>query len=118
MSEPQSQQERRSEVRRRVPAKRISWTRESGTEVCSGWMSDVASSSVAFVAPTRNLPALGEAIELTFDAQGSHARHRSARVVRTARQDRFFSVVACRTQTPSEPCNISGDDLVGLHPGW
>ncbi len=117
MSEPQSPRERRSEVRRRVPAKRISWTRESGAETCSGWMSDVASSSVAFVAPTRNLPAIGEAIELTFDAQSIHPRHRSARVARTARQVRFFSVVACRTQMPSEPCDISGEHPVSVHSG-
>ena len=98
MTESCNRQERRSEVRQRVPANRISWTRENAAKAFTGWVSDVATSNIAFVTPTRDQPTLGEMIELTLDPQSRSPRHRSVRVTRTAPHDRFFSLVACRNE--------------------
>jgi hypothetical protein len=91
--------EQRSEVRRRVPTCRIAWTRPDATHAFTGWISDVADSSVSFVTPTRDIPKPGEAIELTFDAGMQNERYRAVQVARTAPYDRFFSVVACQNVT-------------------
>ncbi len=102
MSESGQQPERRSEVRRRAPARHISWTPENATRTYTAWVSDVAESSIAFVTPTRDRPAPGEAIELTFDPGGSAPRYREVRVARTAPYDRFFSIVGCRYEPAEE----------------
>lgn len=102
MTESKSRQERRSEVRRRAPAARISWTREDAARTCSGWVNDVAPSSISFVTPNRDLPAPGEAIELTWNAGGPSPQYHSLRVARTAPHDRLFSLVACRTLAAAE----------------
>ena len=97
MTELNQKEERRSEVRRRAPAERISWTREDAAKISTGWVSDVATSSISFVTPTRDLPMPGETIELTLNSSGQIPRHRSVRVARTAPHDRLFSLVACHT---------------------
>ena len=96
MTQPVPQQEQRSEMRRRAPADRLSWTRENATKTFTGWVSDVATSSIAFVTPTRDRPDLGEAIELTLDSGSQYPRRRAVRVARTALHDGLFSIVACR----------------------
>ncbi len=88
--------DQRLEVRRRVPTYRIAWTRPDATHAFTGWVSDVAESSVSFVTPTRVMPKRGEAIELTFDVGTKAERYQSAQVARTAPHDRFFSLVACQ----------------------
>ena len=102
MTESWQPLERRSEPRRVVAARRVSWAREDATRTCTGWVSDVATSSVAFVTPTRDRPAPGEAIVLTLDAGGRSPRHHSVRVVRTEPHDRLFSLVACRTEATEQ----------------
>ena len=88
--------EQRSEVRRRVPTSRIAWTRLDATRAFTGWVSDIAESSVSFVTPTRDTPRPGEAIELTFDVGTEVERYQAVQVARTAPHDRFFSIVACQ----------------------
>ena len=102
MTESRHQQERRAEVRRSMPARRVSWTRENATRTVTGWASDIANNSIAFVTPTRYQPASGEAIELTFDAGSQSPQYRSVRVVRTAPHDQFLSLVACRNEPDEE----------------
>lgn len=102
MTEPTHQDERRSEIRRRAPATRISWAREGAAKTCTGWVSDVAASSIAFVTPTREKPSAGEVIELTLGATGRSPQHRSVRVAHTLPHDQLFSLVACRTYAPAE----------------
>lgn len=102
MTESRREQERRSEGRRCAPAHRISWTRENATRTCTGWVSNVAASGIAFVTPTRDQPAPGEAIELTFDPGSRSPRHRRVRVARTAPYDRFMSIVGCRNEPAQE----------------
>ena len=96
MSESGIKQDRRSQPRRRTPANRVSWTRENADRVCTGWVSDVATSSVAFVTATRDQPAPGEALELTLGATGPHPQYRHVRVARLAPFDSRFTLVACR----------------------
>ena len=88
--------EQRSEVRRRVPTYRIAWTRSDATHAFTGWVSDIAETSVSFVTPTRDTPKRGEALELTFDVGTKAERYQSVQVARTAPHDRFFSIVACQ----------------------
>lgn len=102
MTEPGRNEERRSEVRRRARAERISWARKDAAKTSTGWVSDVSTSGISFVTPTRDLPAPGEAIELTLNAGGRSPRHQSVRVARTAPRDRLFSLVACRTDATAE----------------
>ena len=97
----QSVAERRREPRRHAPANRISWTREGATETVSGWVSDVAESSIAFVTPARHHLVAGEPIALTLHAGTPSEQHRYVRVVRTSRYDGFFSVVGCRDEPKS-----------------
>ena len=96
------QQERRSEGRRRCAPTRIAWARDDATRTCTGWVSDVATCSIAFLTPTRDLPAPGEVIELTLNAGSPLPQHHSVRVARTTPHDRFFSLVACRTDAAAE----------------
>ncbi len=91
--------ERRSQPRRPAPAKRVSWARPDAPKTCTGWISDVAESSVAFVTPRRDTPTVGEAIDLTLDTGRRSQRHRVAQVARTAPHDRYFNLVACRTDS-------------------
>ena len=98
MTEPKPQPERRIEPRLRGAADRISWTRKNATRTCTGWISNTAASSIAFVAPTRDQPVLGETIELTFGPGSSFPQHQRVRVVRTTRHDRFFSLVGCKKE--------------------
>ena len=98
MTDSRPRREARSEARQPAATNRISWMREDASEAYSGWVSDVATSSIAFVTPTRYQPASGEAIVLTFDAGSQSPQYRSVRVVRTAPHDRFLSLVACRNE--------------------
>ena len=100
MTGSQPQCEGRSEVRQPAATNRISWTREDATETYTGWVSDVATSSIAFVPPTRYQPAPGEAIELTFNAGSQSPHYQRVRVARTTPHDRYFSLVACQTEPP------------------
>jgi len=95
MTTSRPKREQRSEVRRRIPTCRIAWTRPDATHAFSGWVSDMADSSVSFVTPTRDTPKPGEAIELTFDVGTAAEHYQSVQVARTAPHDRFFSLVAC-----------------------
>ncbi len=95
MTTPDLQRERRSEARNAASNDRISWTHEEARQIYTGWVSDTASSSVAFVTPTRSHPSPGESIELTFAPGGSRPQHRRVRVMRIAPYDRFFSLVGC-----------------------
>lgn len=97
MTEPTHQYERRSELRRRAPATRISWAREGAAKICTGWVSDVATSSIAFVTPTREKPNPGETILLTLKAGSRSPQHHTVRVAHTSPHDQLFSLVACRT---------------------
>jgi hypothetical protein len=96
--------ERRAETRQPSPPVRIAWARDRAAQTCGGWVRNVASSGIAFTAPTRDRLVPGQTIDLTFDPGGPDQRHRRLRVVRTAPDDRFFSVIGCK----SEP---SGRDL-------
>ena len=96
MSESGVKQDRRSQPRRRTPADRVNWTRENADRVCTGFGSDVATSSIAFVTATRDQPALGEALELTLNAGGPRPQYRHVRVARLAPFDSRFTLVACR----------------------
>ena len=96
--------ERRAESRQQSPSVRIAWARDRATRTCGGWVRDVAASGIAFTAPTRDRLVPGQAIDLTFDPGGPDQQHRRVRVVRTAPDDRFFSVIGCK----SEP---TGQDL-------
>ncbi len=102
MTEPTHQHERRSEVRRRAPATRISWAREDAANICTGWVSDIATSSIAFVTPTREKPNPGEMILLTLNAGSRSPQHRMVQVARTSPHDQLFSLVACRTAAAAE----------------
>lgn len=106
MTELSQKEERRSEVRKRAPAERISWAKEDATKTSTGWVSDVATSSISFVTPTRDLPVPGETIELTLNGNGPLPLHRSVRVTRTAPHDRLFSLVTCRTDVETEFMHI------------
>lgn len=88
--------EQRSEVRRHVATSRIAWTRPDAAKAFTGWVSEIAESSVSFVTPTRDIPRPGEALELTFDVGTQVERYQFVQVARTARHDRFFSIVACQ----------------------
>ncbi len=100
MTGSSNHQDRRSEPRR--PAvDRISWIRDTATRAHSGWMSDVAATGIAFVTPTRDLPAPGEAIDLKVGCGGVSPDYRRVRVVRAAPYDRFFSTIGCRDETPA-----------------
>ena len=63
-------QDRRLEERRHVPVKRIAWMRADPSKAFTGWVSDTATSSLAFVTPTRDQPSAGEEIELTIGVGG------------------------------------------------
>ncbi|MGB2984956.1 MAG: hypothetical protein WBE26_03655 [Phycisphaerae bacterium] len=102
MTELTHQQERRSEVRRCAPATRVSWAREDATKTCTGWVSDIATSSISFVTPTRDRPTPGEPIELTLNAGSQLPQHHAVRVARTESHDQLFSLVACRTDATAE----------------
>ena len=103
MTGPRCQQERRAEVRRGAPADRLSWMRDQATRMHTGWVNDVAASSIAFVTPTRDKPSPGEAVELTFGTGSRAPQHRWVRVTRTAPYDRFFSLIGCRNEPAEEP---------------
>ena len=102
MTELSQYEERRSEVRLPASAERISWARKDAVSTTGGWLSDVATSSISFVTPTRDSPVPGDAIELTLNASGRSPQHRSVRVARTAPHDRLLSLVACRTDATSQ----------------
>ena len=97
-----SQQERRAEVRRGACADRISWLRDQATRTHTGWINDVAASSIAFVTPTRDKPSPGEAVELTFGTGSRAPQRRWVRVTSTVPYDRFFSLIGCRDEPPKE----------------
>lgn len=105
MTNARHQQDKRSEVRYRAPADRVSWTGETATRTVAGWVSNVATSGIAFVTPTREQPAPGETIEVTFGAGGPTPQHRTVRVAHTAPYDRFFSVVGCRNEPAEKVTN-------------
>ncbi len=107
MSEPGHQQERRSETRQSAPTKRLVWARENDAQTSTGWVSEIATRSVAFVTPTRCHPTPGEAIELTFDPSGPSPQHREFRVVRAAPYDEYFSIVGCESEGPEEQLRLS-----------
>ena len=89
--------ERRSETRHGPAPERISWAHMHAERICTAWIRDVAASSLAFLTPTRDEPAPGETLELTFGAGGPSPQHLRMRVARTSPYDRFFSLVACQT---------------------
>ncbi|MGB2988133.1 MAG: hypothetical protein WBE26_19875 [Phycisphaerae bacterium] len=112
MTEPGHQQERRSEMRHHTSQDRLSWVREKEDVSHTGWVSNVAESSIAFVTPTRDQPTPGEAIELTFGFGSQSRQHQRVRVTRTVPYDQFFSIVGCRSESaerkkagPPQPIN-------------
>ncbi len=106
MTELNRKEERRCDLRQGAPAERIWWAREDAAKTSTGWVSDVATSSISFITPTRDLPVPGEAIELTLHAGSRLPQHRSVRVARTAPHDRLFSLVACHTDAATEPEHV------------
>ncbi|UCE59224.1 MAG: hypothetical protein JSU63_17490 [Phycisphaerales bacterium] len=106
MNGPEHQQDRRSETRQSTPTERLAWARENDKQTSTGWVSNIATRSVAFVTPTRSLPSPGEAIELTFGSSGPSPQHREFRVVRAAPYDEFFSVVGCESAESQEQLQL------------
>lgn len=102
MTTPRCQVERRSEVRCAAVPERICWARDGARKVHAGWVRDAAASGLAFVTPTRDQPAPGDELELTFGAGGPSPRYRRIRVMHTGPHDRFFSVVGCRLTPTAE----------------
>ena len=96
MATERPRNDRRSAVRREGAAAPIAWTRRDVAGIHTGWVSDIAKTGVAFVTPTRDRPALGEAIDLTPGGGESIPIHRSVQVVRVAPYDQYFSIVGCR----------------------
>ncbi|MBN1489814.1 MAG: PilZ domain-containing protein [Phycisphaerae bacterium] len=96
MSQNASQSERRRAERRVGPPVRIAWEGVDFECTHSGWINDESAVGVAFVTSTRTEPAPGDEIELTYGAGTRSPRYRTARVVRTAPYDRYFSVVGCQ----------------------
>ncbi|MFH1749151.1 MAG: hypothetical protein ABIG44_19130 [Planctomycetota bacterium] len=96
MTSTRDQAERRTEPRHQVPARRISWATDDARQIHAGWIRDVATSSIGFVTPTRDRPASGQVLELTFEPGGPAPQYQRTRVMRTAPCDRYFSVVGCR----------------------
>lgn len=98
MNRPRWQRERRAEARRPEPARRISWTRETPTRLCTAWLSDRGTSGIAFVTPARDQPLPSETIELNIGTGHDPPEHQHVRVVRTAPYDQYFSLVGCRRE--------------------
>ena len=87
--------QRRAEQRRPAASCRLCWARIDAAGTATGWVKDVGPSSIAFVTPTRDRPAPGEAIDVAFGAATPSPRHQNVRVARIAPFDRFFSLVGC-----------------------
>ncbi len=87
--------ERRREPRRMASQERITWTRDPDTKTHGGWVSDVASASVAFVTATREIPNPGEVIDLAVASHEAKPEYRKLKVVRTSPVDHHFSLVGC-----------------------
>ena len=91
--------EQRAQKRQPAATTPLSWAHENATRVFVGWLRDTATSNLAFVTATRDRPLPGETIELTLAPNTvSPTRHR-VRVVRTAHDDRFFSLVGCTSES-------------------
>ncbi len=102
MTEPTHENERRSEVRRGAPATRISWARKGSDKLCTGWVSDITTSGIAFVTSTREKPDPGEMILLSLNAGNRSPQHHTVRVAHISPHDQLFSLVACRTAAATE----------------
>lgn len=98
MATTQAQDDRRAEARREIGTPRITWTRPKTAGIHTGWVSDVAKTSVTFVTPTRDRPTPGEAINLAPATAAPIPLHKSVQVVRVSPFDRYFSVVGCRVR--------------------